>query len=219
MFVRRWSACVVLALGLSGLSGCIPHRIVWLPDSSGFFFSDGLLCELRDQTARLFHFDMKQNAARCLTEIPSRFTVMPAVSPDGKRVATVRIGRADRALTAQVIILDIDTGRLHETKPVPLGELQKDEGLPWAVAEWSRGGEHLLIAASADYPSLPAIGIHNVKTETLTKLSDLAYDGPRSATQRLDCRRRRRFPRVLPGQVERVSRGQALRHEGVAQPV
>ena len=41
MAARRLVAGVALALGTICLGGCLPDRLIWLPDSSGFLFTAG----------------------------------------------------------------------------------------------------------------------------------------------------------------------------------
>jgi hypothetical protein len=179
-------ALTVLVLALTGLVGCFPPRTVWLPDSSGFVFSSaGPWDESSDTIARIFHYDLNKKAARVLTDVPWLSTMMPGVSPDGKRVALVRVERAGQRSTAQVVFVDLDTGRLHQTKPVAVGELKTEGFVPWAVAEWSPKGDHLLIAVLEERNDsssmVPVLGIYDLKTEMLKFHSDLrlmCFDRP-----------------------------------------
>ena len=172
MAIRRSSAFAVLALALAVASGCIPPRIVWLPDSSGFIYSTaGPWNAPVEPVAKLFLYDLKRNAARFLNDLPSQSTMMPSFSPDGKQAAFVRIHPSDDGPTAQVIRMDIDTGQVHESKPASIGATKKDQEAIWAVAEWAPTGDRLLIIWFDPGEKSPtSLGSYDIKTETLTVL-------------------------------------------------
>src|SRR5688572_27588973 len=74
---------LVALLGLAGLTlllaGCFPN-VTWLPDGSGFVFTE-------KGGRRLIHFDLRTKERRVLCDDTKAKTMWPAISPDGKRVA------------------------------------------------------------------------------------------------------------------------------------
>ncbi len=189
MIARRLSVLAVLALGLAG-SGCGPaHRVVWLPDSSGFVYSPNGPKGTGD--AALIHYDLKQKTARGLKYVPSQSMIMPGISPDRKQIALVRAQKnRNQRVTAQVILMDLDTGSIHESSPGTLGVLKGEtERVPscvLALTEWSPKRDHLLISSvpplfDDDDSGIADLVAYDLKTDTLMPLRGLAstfFDRP-----------------------------------------
>jgi hypothetical protein len=105
-----WSRPPGLLAGvvLLGLCGCDPPpEVVWLPDSSGFVYTD-------KGGTRLVQYDLAKRARRVVAEDRKTVCPRPAVSPDGKHFAVARLvrvsvaGSRDAALTVEVAIYDRD---------------------------------------------------------------------------------------------------------------
>ncbi len=81
---RRFRAITLALLALLPitLTGCV-DGITWLPDSSGFIYTE-------EDGVRLMHFDMTKGTAQTLVADTKCQTLWPAVSPDGKRIALAR---------------------------------------------------------------------------------------------------------------------------------
>src|SRR5262245_28336454 len=65
------------------LLGCGMPGVAWQPDSSGFVYTD-------KGGKRLASFDLKTKTKRVLVEDTDAPTTMPALRPDGKRLAVAR---------------------------------------------------------------------------------------------------------------------------------
>lgn len=94
--LTRLAAATVAAFALAtaGCDYCIEH-VEWLPDSSGFVFTDR-------EHARLVHFDVGKKARRVVVEAAGVRCPWPAVSPDGTQFALVSRTRTTTAGTRQV---------------------------------------------------------------------------------------------------------------------
>ena len=115
---KQWTLLKVAIL-LVFATGCITDSVVWLPDSSGFIYTDRA-------GSRLNQFDLKKGARRVIVEDTSTKTSCPAISSDGKRIAVARIeaiqvsGSAVSTHRTQIVIYDrngaqIARSRWHET--------------------------------------------------------------------------------------------------------
>ena len=107
MFLRTTrtplTALVVIAAGCS--SGCLPTA-TWLPDSSGFVYTEGAPAK------RLVRYDLAKGRPRVLVEDTEGDAHLPAVSPDGKRVAVAQ-GKEGRL---RVILFDLDGKELQRSQ-------------------------------------------------------------------------------------------------------
>jgi Tol biopolymer transport system component len=109
----RWFTAAA-AFMLLTISGCIP--VAWLPDSSGFIYTDGTDLE------QLVHYDVAKGERRVLVEKMSASTFWPAVSPDGKKVAVARLVRdADQSKTQtmQVFMYDLQGKEIQRSTEFP----------------------------------------------------------------------------------------------------
>src|SRR5262249_41593719 len=80
---HRTFGAIILALLLVTCTGCV-EGITWLPDSSGFVYTE-------EDGQRLMHFDLAKGTARTLVADTKCETLWPAVSPDGKRIALAQV--------------------------------------------------------------------------------------------------------------------------------
>src|SRR5947208_16198424 len=64
-----------------GLAGCLPTGVAWLPDSSGFYYTD------RKTNAQLHFFDVKAKKSVVVAKNTNTNCAWPAISSDGKRIA------------------------------------------------------------------------------------------------------------------------------------
>ncbi len=100
------AACAVM------LGGCFPDYIVWAPDSSGIAFSkseDDSLFAPRKQITSIYHYNLKSKALRVVVSQKGRTgTKLPAISPDGKRVAVAQVWTWSRGQYVQVRTYRLD---------------------------------------------------------------------------------------------------------------
>ena len=113
---RRCFVPVVVALAiLVGAGGCDERRIDWLPDSSGFVYTD-------KGGSRVVHYDLVRKAKRVIAQEANANCVRPAVSPAGKAVAVVReewvsvTGSRDVTVKTQIVIYDFEGRELRRSK-------------------------------------------------------------------------------------------------------
>lgn len=100
----------MLALVIVALTGagCVPSA-AWLPDSSGFIFIDKFQGK---KGTRLVRYDIKSKKRTVLVENTNTETLLPGVSPDGKKVAVALSkvsytkGSPNIPKTFQVILYD-----------------------------------------------------------------------------------------------------------------
>jgi len=120
-----------------------------MPDSSGFFFTDG---EKRDQ---LLFFDVATKKARVVvadTKAPG--VVWPALSPDGKEIALMRVSGPKEKPNAQLVFFSPDGKELRKSKEfaVPFDpKSQPNKSVndqPVFQLYWSAKPNKILISAS-----------------------------------------------------------------------
>ena len=94
---------LVLVLILAAMSaGCGLSDVAWLPDSSGFVYTTS------ENNEQLSLFDLSTRKEQVLVKKTESSTLWPAVSPDGKQVATARVVREkDVPEKMQIIIYDL----------------------------------------------------------------------------------------------------------------
>jgi hypothetical protein len=160
----RQAVSLAVCATLAGVTGCFPEPgVAWLPDSSGFVFTDRGF-------SRLVRYDLKRKARTVIVADTKTVTVWPAVSPDGKRVAVAscvanyKKGSGDVKGTFQVVVYGIDgreqfRGKSHRWNATVGGGLlgsnpakeTKTERFPtylgWGTADklvaWPTGDEEL----------------------------------------------------------------------------
>jgi hypothetical protein len=105
------------AVATLAVAGCFP--VAWLPDSSGFVYTDG------GDFRQLVHYDVAKGERRVLVEKMPAATLWLALSPDGKTVAVARLTRVkgmERTLNLQIIVYDLK-GK----------EVQRSAEFPWTT--------------------------------------------------------------------------------------
>lgn len=166
-----WLMLVAVPCLLAAITGCVP--IVWLPDSSGFVYPvDG----------KLVHYDRLTGKRRVLVaKLPSQF-LLPAVSPDGKRIAVARLGR-DRgtgaALIMQIILYDLRGREVSRSPESPWGPLRGSYETSQPVETgvfWPAGPGKLIVQ---DWETPGRVGIYDPERKRLIVLegSPLAFGG------------------------------------------
>ena len=111
---------IILALLPITLTGCV-EGITWLPDSSGFIYTE-------KNGARLVHFDLAKGTPRTLVADTKCHTLWPAVSPDGKRIALAQVlQEQNKPETLQVFFYGLDGAILERSKAFKIAEPTKDE--------------------------------------------------------------------------------------------
>lgn len=165
MAACRLPAAAVLALGSICLGGCLPDRLVWLPDSSGFIYTVGT-----DRT-KIVCYEVGQRASRVIANSPSQRTITPGLSPDGKQIALVRIERSKDRQTSQVLLMSQSGETVHESKVFQFGDGGKElkaMELQTAAVEWSPQGDHLLIIDPDG-----RLGAYDLRNKALRVFSDV----------------------------------------------
>jgi len=109
--IRVFAALAILV----GVGGCVERRIDWLPDSSGFVYTD-------KGGSRVVHYDLVRKAKRVIAQEAKANCARPAVSPDGKAVAVAReewvsvTGSRDVTVKTQIVIYDFEGQELRRSK-------------------------------------------------------------------------------------------------------
>ncbi len=164
-----------------GVGGCVLRRIVGPQDLIEFVFSAGSPLSVR--STEDLQPDPKREEAR-VRELPSPPMLLRSILPDGKQVALVVAQENRKALwTAQVALVDPDTGSIHQSRTIDRDKLKSDlerifpHGQP--RLGWSPEGDQLLISPvysrgrRIDIPP-PALLSYELSTSKLTPLPDLA---------------------------------------------
>src|SRR5258708_3945045 len=100
---------ILAGAALSGI-GCDRTALIsWLPDSSGFVFTE-------DDGRSLIHFDIKNQTRKTIVKDSDTRTLKPAVSPDSKQIALVRIvAEKDKPARLQVLLYGFDGKRIRRS--------------------------------------------------------------------------------------------------------
>lgn len=129
----RWLATLA-ALVAASSSGCVPPGIAWFPDSSGFVYTGG-----KDK-CQLTVFEVGKKKAHALP-VKLGAPAWPAVSPDGKRIATAWIWLdADRMPRMTVLVVDRAGKVVHRSRD--LVDFNGNVLQVW----WSPRGDKLLVS-------------------------------------------------------------------------
>jgi hypothetical protein len=116
---RRFRVMILALLPVTW-TGCV-DGITWLPDSSGFIYTE-------QDGARLVHFDLAKGTPRTLVADTKCHTLWPAVSPDGKRIAVAQVlQEQNKPETLQVFFYGLDGAILERSKVFKIAEATKDE--------------------------------------------------------------------------------------------
>jgi hypothetical protein len=154
--------------------GCLPD-VAWLPDSSGFIYTETDWPDLKNSATlknnrflprpsqgELIHFDLATKT-RSVIATTKTDTIRPALSPDGKRIAVADLSLgANRRL--QVIVFDSQGKELHRSKSLPWGDGQEDQISKFPQLFWGSNGNKLLICANKQS------GIYDLDTQQVVTL-------------------------------------------------
>jgi hypothetical protein len=86
---RTFHPALAAPLLLLMISGCLPARVVWLPDSSGVVFTG-------DEYAQVVKYDLNKDVRTVLVDDTNSKTPWPAISQDGRRLAVARVDATTR---------------------------------------------------------------------------------------------------------------------------
>jgi hypothetical protein len=134
----------LVSLAVLFLPGCVP--VTWLPDSSGFVYVHRVKAKNPDDPwmGRLVHFDLKKNAPRIVVNDIGPDTFWPAVSPDGKRIATARFkGEPNGPKTVQIVVWDFDGKQIQQSKGFPWSPKVEENQ---AITQKGKGAMLFLVA-------------------------------------------------------------------------
>src|SRR5262245_22649580 len=142
-----WVPCLL------ALAGCRP--VGWLPDSSGFVYTDDKPC------SRLVHYDVTTGKRTVLVAQMPAHTPWPAVSPDGKHIAVARLvtDRGPRQPNrVQVILYDLKGKEVRRSAEFPWGPAREkgEKERPNTGVFWAGGVGRLIVQ---DYEEPGRIGI------------------------------------------------------------
>lgn len=152
------------------VAGCFDSGITWLPDSSGFVYTDFAEPSLR----RILHYDLATRKVRVVVEDTKAPTFWPAVSPDGKQIAVARVCYAwnDSGAsqhTMQIIRYDLNGKALHRSPEFPWHTMGLDPKDGITSLFWSPKGDKLLVTdANEQIPR--GIAVCDLAKERLTPL-------------------------------------------------
>jgi hypothetical protein len=131
-------ACLLLAT-----TGCVEDGVTWLPDSSGFIFTN------KDGT-QVVHFDVKRRAQRIVTPFTGK-TKWPGLSADGKRLAvadcirTSTKGSSKYSLT--ITIYSLEGEQLKHSKPFTFTSEGTSETKEESFLDWSGPAGKILVCS------------------------------------------------------------------------
>jgi hypothetical protein len=117
-FLLRYRFLWILPVLVVPCSGCFP-RVVWLPDSSGFLYT-----VLKEKETIFVRYDVTKGERRVVLVDPRNETVLPALSPDGKRFAAFRLYGKTKVRKGvvqpgedmvQVVVYGLDGKELHRS--------------------------------------------------------------------------------------------------------
>ena len=100
-------------LSLPTLAGCF--GVAWLPDSSGFIYTDG------NELQQLVHYDIASGQRRVLVAKLPAATAWPALSADGKQIAVARLVRDKNQPAKQImqlILYDREGEEIHRSPEI-----------------------------------------------------------------------------------------------------
>ncbi len=123
------------------IAGCqVPREGAWLPDSSGFLFTD--------EDGSVLRFDVATGERQTVVaQSPTRTRIL-AVDPSGKRFALVRAVPQGTGDLVEVLFYDLQGKQVQKTEPVfwAAEDSNPPSTTPWqSGAVWSPKGKHLLI--------------------------------------------------------------------------
>lgn len=146
--LRLFTTAAVAAVVIVLVSGCIPEEVVWLPDSSGFVYTTG------QDVSTINYYSMSGKTWRVIVADTKCRTPWPAVSPDGKHVATARALTENNRQTIQVFIWDMEGREVHCSEITDWGENKSPRDgskLDETALAWSPRYDRLLVATNAGW--------------------------------------------------------------------
>jgi WD40 repeat protein len=137
---RLFAALGIVLVPLA--TGCHPNQVVWLPDSSGFIYSAD------DGSGRISHYDVGSKKRKVIiTDKEAAGVALPAISPDGKRVALCRCkserseARDETSGEIEIVIYDFIGKLVQRSKVERWGKSDPEKLEPQCVwLEWSPDG-------------------------------------------------------------------------------
>jgi hypothetical protein len=134
---------VFVALAIT--SGCVPEKIVWLADSSGFVFTTG------QEHDRIVHYDVPQTKWRIVVDNSRANTPWPGVRPEDNHIAVAKCFSGDKCYKLQVRVYNMEGRLVHESadylwRPEPSN--RASTALHKAAAAWCPKTDRILISAA-----------------------------------------------------------------------
>ncbi len=159
--VAPFLPCLPLIL----LAGCIPLGMSWLPDSSGFIYPAG------NQAQQIMFYDAAKRDHRVLVADTGAMNLIPALSPDGTRIAVARIRRTEaQGETAQIVIYDRDGKETHQSPLLSWKDsADPEDGKFGAIVFWDREGKKIVFSAPLE--RAPQTGIYDPSSKKLQTLT------------------------------------------------
>lgn len=118
-FAGPLSALLAVILSAFIIAGCVP--VAWLPDSSGFIYTTGRIAG-KPAYHQLMLYELATGESR-LVATTGACTPMPALSPDGTRVAVAALttDANGQNLYARVFIYNLKGKEVHQSVKLDLG--------------------------------------------------------------------------------------------------
>jgi hypothetical protein len=160
-------------LACFALTGCVPN-VVWLPDSSGFVFTEPAGFHCGEQQKRLVKYDIaKKQRAIIVDNLKSAVTTWPAISPNGTEVAVASITWDGDQTKLQLIFYGLTGKELRSSRKYDWVERKKnnkDDFWPTLVF-WGAPDK---VVVTAIHPDLPTntTAIIDLKSKEIVKIED-----------------------------------------------
>jgi hypothetical protein len=181
------------ALACVLMSGCIPN-VVWLPDSSGFVFTetapqDGPKAE--KSVVRLVRYDVAKKKSQVLVpDLKGSFTTWTALSPDGKHGAVARFRWVGQVAKVRLVFYDLAGKEVRTTKEFEWArtDLKPAEGDNIVSLVFWPAPDKLLVLPIGNYLSDQMGIVHLDKSELMLVKDRQPYYYPGNIAGRPDCK-------------------------------